>query len=57
LVFDASVGEKKAVVRFVISFLGYTSFKEIPDPLPVLRMNPVKPKVRACTVFTRFDVK
>src|SRR5438270_498508 len=47
LVFDGSVGKKKAVVRFVISFLHDASLKEIPNPLPILRMNPVKPKVRA----------
>jgi hypothetical protein len=47
LVFDGSVGKKKAVVRFVISFLYDASLKEIPNPLPILRMNPVKPKVRA----------
>ena len=47
LVFDRSVGKKKAVVRFVISFLHDASLKEIPNPLPILRMNPVKPKVRA----------
>src|SRR5712675_1889708 len=57
LVFDVSVGQKKAVVRLVISFLDCASLKEIPNPLPILTMNPVKPKVRASTVVTRFDVK
>ena len=47
LVFDGSVGKKKAVVRFVISILHDASLKEIPNPLPILWMNPVKPKVRA----------
>src|SRR5258708_40206892 len=46
LVFDGSVGKKKAVVRFVISFLHDASLNEIPNPLPILRMNPVKPKDR-----------
>src|SRR5258708_11942880 len=45
--FDGSVGKKEAVVRFVMSFLHHASPKEIPNPLPILRMNPVKPKVRA----------
>src|SRR5882762_2218098 len=57
LVFDGSVGEKKAVVRLVISILHDASLKEIPNPLPILRMNPVKPKVSARTIVTRFDVK
>jgi hypothetical protein len=47
LVFNGSVGKKEAVVRFVISILHDASLKEIPNPLSILRMNPVKPKVRA----------
>jgi len=47
LVFNGSIGKKKAVVGFVISLFDYASFKEIPNPLPILRMKPVKPKVRA----------
>src|SRR5260370_41234300 len=47
LVFDGPVGKKEAAVRFVISLLHHAALKEIPSPLPILRMNPVKPKVRA----------
>src|SRR5713226_9781647 len=44
LVFDGSVGKKKAVVRFVISMLHDASLKQIPNPLPILRMNPANQK-------------
>ncbi len=43
-VLDGSVGKNNAIVRFIISFLGFPSFKKFLSAFPVLRMNPVKPK-------------
>ena len=45
-VINGSVGKKKAVVRFVICLLDETSFKEIANSLPIVRVNPIKPKIR-----------
>ena len=52
---DGTVGKNDAVIRCIVGFLGCTSFKEFPNALTVLRMNPVEVKFQIGTIFIRLD--
>src|SRR6202008_4414229 len=56
-VLDGSVGKNDTVVRFIICFLDFGSFKELPNALLVVGMISAKPKFCGRRIFIRLDAE
>src|ERR1700747_244145 len=52
---DPSIGKNNAVVRFIIGFLDFGSFKELPNALLVVGMISAKPKFCRRRILIRLD--
>src|SRR6201986_1872973 len=54
---DPSIGKNNAVVRFIIGFLDFGSFKELPNAFLVVGMISAKPKICGRQILIRLDAE